>query len=61
LPPEKKMVVRDQTDDSMVYNNIPAKVDFDNMELNEEQVEAVTGGKSPIKDFLIFICPTITV
>ncbi|RKS95384.1 putative ribosomally synthesized peptide [Flavobacterium limicola] len=61
LPPGKKMVVRDQTDESTVYINIPARVDFDNMELNEEQLEAVAGGKSPIKDFLLFICPTISV
>ena len=61
LPPGKKMVVRDQTDESTVYINIPAMVDFDNKELNEEQLEAVAGGKSPIKDFLLLICPSFNV
>ncbi len=39
----KTLVVRDQTDESTVYINIPAKVEVD-AELNEEQLEAVAGG-----------------
>ncbi len=38
------MVVRDQTDESTVYINIPANADIDDIELNEEQLEAAAGG-----------------
>ena len=45
LPEGKTIVVRDQTDESVVYINIPAtqKKSVD-VELNEEQLEAVAGG-----------------
>ena len=45
LPKGKTLVVRDQTDGSVVYINIPAtpKKSVD-VELNEEQLEAVAGG-----------------
>ena len=43
LPEGKTLVVRDQTDDSNVYINIPAKAETD-AELSEEQLEAVSGG-----------------
>ncbi|UKB83914.1 NHLP leader peptide family RiPP precursor [Chryseobacterium sp. MEBOG06] len=43
LPEGKTLVVRDQTDESTIYINIPAKVQID-AELNEEQLEAVSGG-----------------
>ena len=44
LPEGKTIVVRDQTDESTVYINIPAKQEIDDVELNEEQLEAVAGG-----------------
>jgi len=44
LPEGKSLVVRDQTNDSTVYINIPAKRTTDDVELNEEQLEAVAGG-----------------
>jgi len=44
LPEGKTFVVRDQTDESSIYINIPAKSNVDNVELNEEQLEAVAGG-----------------
>ncbi len=47
LPEGKTFVVRDQTDESTVYINIPAKAEVD-AELNEEQLEAVAGGIMPI-------------
>jgi hypothetical protein len=52
LPEGKTLVVRDQTDESTVYINIPAKAEVD-AELNEEQLEAVAGGVGiwPIKGF----------
>jgi hypothetical protein len=43
LPEGKTIVVRDQTDESVVYINIPAAPEVD-AELNEEQLEAVAGG-----------------
>jgi hypothetical protein len=44
IPEGKIMVVKDQTDDSTVFFNIPAKPNMDDVELNEEQLEAVSGG-----------------
>ncbi len=43
LPEGKKLVVRDQSDDTAIYINIPAKKQVD-AELSEEQLEAVSGG-----------------
>lgn len=44
LPEGKTLVVRDQTDESTVYINIPAKLNTEDVELNEDQLEAVAGG-----------------
>ncbi|KQM19131.1 NHLP leader peptide family RiPP precursor [Chryseobacterium sp. Leaf201] len=44
LPKGKKLVVSDQTDESQVFINIPAKPNFEDVELNENQLEAVSGG-----------------
>jgi len=45
LPEGKTLVVRDQTDESNVYINIPATPKkMEDVELNEEQLEAVAGG-----------------
>ncbi|HEX8378602.1 MAG TPA: NHLP leader peptide family RiPP precursor [Pedobacter sp.] len=44
LPAGKTLVVRDQTDESTVYINIPAKLNTEDVELNENQLEAVAGG-----------------
>jgi len=38
--------VRDQTDESTVYINIPTKPNTEDVELNEDQLEAVAGGKA---------------
>jgi hypothetical protein len=43
LPAGKTLVVRDQTDETTVYINIPAAPEM-NAELSEEQLEAVAGG-----------------
>ena len=48
IPEGKTFVVRDQTDESTVYINIPAPTMKDDVELNEEQLEAVAGGKGLI-------------
>ena len=45
VPAGKTLVVRDQTDAGTVYYNIPAQPkNTADMELNEEQLEAVAGG-----------------
>jgi len=45
LPADKTLVVRDKTDDSTVYINIPAQPkNIADVELNEEQLELVAGG-----------------
>lgn len=43
IPEGKTLVVRDQTDESTVYINIPAQ-QLGDVELNEEQLELVSGG-----------------
>ena len=44
---DKKIVVQDQTDDSVIYINIPAQPKMDELELTEEQLELVAGGATP--------------
>ena len=57
LPEGQTIVVRDQTDESTIYINIPAKQELDDVELTEDQLEAVAGGVhipiSPIIDKII--------
>jgi len=42
----KQLIVRDQTDEKTIYINIPQQQNLEDVELNEEQLEAVAGGKS---------------
>ncbi len=56
LPQGKTLIVRDQTDNSVVYINIPADPNIEDMELNEEQLEAVAGG-GPFWNFQIVTLP----
>ena len=44
----KRIVVEDQTDESVIYLNIPAQVSMDELELTEEQLEMMAGGLSPV-------------
>jgi hypothetical protein len=44
LPAGKTFVVRDQTDESAIYINIPAAPKAVDAELNDAQLEAVAGG-----------------
>jgi len=59
LPAGKRLVVRDQTDESTLFINIPAKAKkADDLELNEEQLEAVAGGVNSMIS-TILVLPTI--
>ena len=44
IPNGKTLVVRDQTSEDTIYINIQGKSNLDDVELNEEQLEAVAGG-----------------
>jgi uncharacterized protein YlzI (FlbEa/FlbD family) len=49
LPEGKKIVVRDQTDESVIYINIPVAANHSvDKQLSEEQLEAVAGGVGDI-------------
>lgn len=47
LPGGKELQVVDQTNENVIYINIPAEPNMEDLELNEEQLEAVAGGSSP--------------
>lgn len=60
LPEGKSLVITDQTDKSNIYVNIPAEPEVENMELTEEQLEAVAGGGQRIwRDFVNNLFPTL--
>ena len=44
IPEGKTLVVRDQTKEGTVFINIPPKLNSDDMELSENQLEFVAGG-----------------
>jgi len=45
---DAQLVVEDQTDSDVIYLNIPRKVELDELELTDEQLEMVSGGVAPI-------------
>jgi hypothetical protein len=45
MPENKKLVVEDQTNESVIYFNIPAKPNYSEMELTDEQLELISGGE----------------
>jgi len=45
LPQGKNLSIVDQSDASTIFINIPAEPDMEDMELNEEQLEVVSGGE----------------
>ena len=47
IPEGKTIEVRDQTNDLVIYINIPKEPNFDDMELNDEQLEIIAGGGGP--------------
>ena len=44
VPAGQTLMVKDQTDKSIIYLNIPRKVNIDELELTDEQLEMVAGG-----------------
>lgn len=44
LPQGQTLVVKDQSDESTIYLNIPRKVNTESLELTDEQLEMVAGG-----------------
>lgn len=53
LPSNKKLIVEDQTNENIIYINIPSKPDFSNIELSDEQLEAVSGGEIGLTGWII--------
>lgn len=47
LPEGKRLVVQDQSDKNVVFLNIPAQPDFDDVELTDQELEVVAGGGVP--------------
>ena len=45
---DAKVVVEDQSNSDYVYFNIPRKVNVDNFELSDEQLEIISGGETVI-------------
>ena len=45
LPEGVRLVVHDQSDPTAAYFNIPAKPNYEDMELSDEQLEIVAGGE----------------
>jgi len=45
LPNDKKIIVEDQTNQNIIYINIPKQQEYDNLELTDEQLEIVAGGE----------------
>jgi hypothetical protein len=48
-----KVLVEDQTDDSIIYLNIPKKIDVNSLELTDEQLEMVSGGEFVITGVMV--------
>ncbi|MBE8726437.1 TOMM propeptide domain-containing protein [Flavobacterium hungaricum] len=57
LPEGKNIAFVDQTDSSTIFINIPAEIDMDDLELNEEQLDTVSGGDGDVTPPII-IKPT---
>ena len=46
IPSKTKLVVNNQMDPNIIYLNIPRKVDKDDFELTDEELETISGGTS---------------
>lgn len=47
------VIVEDQTDTSKIYLNIPRKIEIDELELSDEQLEMVAGGTDLIGGIIV--------
>nr|WP_294924935.1 hypothetical protein [uncultured Flavobacterium sp.] len=45
MPENKRLVVEDQTDNSIIFLNIPSKPNYSEIELTDEQLDIVAGGE----------------
>lgn len=48
LNDDKELIVEDQTDESVIYLNIPQKPNLDNLELTDEELTLIAGGELAI-------------
>ncbi len=53
MPSDTNIIVEDQTDTSKIYLNIPRKVEINELELTDEQLEMVAGGTDLITGILV--------
>jgi hypothetical protein len=44
IPQDKKIAIVDQTDPSTIFVNLPAEMSTEDVELNEEQLDIISGG-----------------
>ncbi|MEM6718280.1 MAG: hypothetical protein AAF611_03095 [Bacteroidota bacterium] len=49
-----QLIVEDQSDENIIYINIPKRIDFDDIQLTEEELERVAGGATTS-----FVCGAI--
>jgi len=47
FPENTKVIAEDQSNENIIYFNIPAEPNFDELELTEEQLELIAGGITP--------------
>ena len=60
LPEGKELVVADQSNNAKIFVNIPAEPDLENMELSENQLEAIAGGGQNImRNIVDSLFPTL--
>ena len=62
LPEGKRLVVKDQSEDKdVIYLNIPAEPDLENLELTDEQLELVSGASTPVATYFLVVAAGVAV
>lgn len=59
IPEGCKIVVEDQSDPNVIYLNIPRKINIDDLELSDKQLEDISGGIFGIDDATFAVGVTI--